>query len=193
MKQFIYLFSVLLLISSCSTLDSVNSLVRKADPKYKLKYIDNSTFVASVPMISKTKFESLQTKQEEYNKVSDELTFLKTYNTDLGKISRIIELRKEKKKLQNEIDEFSLIEYDSIAYIHLSFDERSLSEETILKYIYYWDYSNFRFLVPLLPFFNEEHKRNQCVNRAIEACYTSRSSSVVISPTLNHFKLYRNQ
>ena len=59
MKQFIYLFSVLFLISSCPTLNSIDNLVEHSNKQYKLKKIGNSNYVASVPMISKERKKKL--------------------------------------------------------------------------------------------------------------------------------------
>ena len=158
MKQFFFLLSSLLLLNSCSTLESIDSLAKKSDPKYKLKYLNGSTYVASVPFASKS-------------------------NLD------------ERKKITNEFDYpySEPLVFDSIGFINVSFDEQTTKTNSKLELIYTWDYSNCRFLVPFLPFGNGIHKRNQCVNRAIEACYKSNMNAVVISPTLNHFRLYRNQ
>jgi hypothetical protein len=81
---------------------------------------------------------------------------------------------------------------DSAIVIKVSFDKTRSNENLKLESIYYWDYSNFRFLVPFLPLFNEYHKRNQCVNKAIESCIKNNMDAVVICPSLNHFKLYKN-
>ena len=185
MKQFIYLFSVLFLISSCSTLNSIDNLVEHSNKQYKLKKIGNSNYVASVPMISKERKKKLinfyYTKEQELIPLIQER--IRTYRTSFN----------ENEIISFVISHYELKEYDTTGVINILFDEPTIKDSSTLEYIYYWDYSNFRFLVPLLPFFNEKHKRNQCVNRAIENCYGNYMDKVIISPTLNHFKLYRNQ
>ena len=55
MKQLICLTSILIVLSSCSSLNSIESLVKKSDPQYKVEYLNDSTHVASVPFLSKSK------------------------------------------------------------------------------------------------------------------------------------------
>jgi len=162
MKQLLYFTSVLLLLSSCSTLDSVDSLVRKADTTYCVNRSSDGFYTAKVPMRTLVK------------------------RNEMYKIRKAMESQNSEPTILE-----SIFEFDSVGFINISFEEQLIKNNSIPEFIYYWDYSNARFLVPFLPFGNEEHKRNQCVNRAIEACYKSDMSTVVISPTLNHFKLYK--
>jgi hypothetical protein len=181
MKQLIYLTSILIVLSSCSSLNSIDSLVNKSDPKYNVKYSNDLTYVATVPFLSKSKLDERERVIREF----DDL-LIKSYSTALNDEERnsYYLLYREKSKP---------VIFDSIGVIKVSFDERLIDSSTKLDYIYFWDYSNIRFLVPFLSLGNEIHKRNQCVNKAIEVCYKNHMHNVVITPTLNHFRLYKTK
>jgi hypothetical protein len=181
MKQLICLTSILIVLSSCSSLNSINSLVNKSDIKYKVEYSNDLTYVASVPFLSKSKLDERQRVIREF----DDL-LIKSYSTVLSD-----EERNKYSILYRE--QYQPIVFDSTGFIKVSFDERLIDNSAKLEYIYFWDYSNIRFLVPFLSFGNEIHKINQCVNKAIEVCYKNHMNSVVIAPTLNHFKLYKSK
>lgn len=259
MKQFIYIISSLILLSSCSTLDSIDRLVSTVNPIYNIKPNGNSGYLVSLPIMSNTrrieitkyiksnyilrdsnKVDELKSfsKLSIENRIGDKKNLMKLMDNDSfvvksdksgidGSIyvysikvmsnSRKAELIHYLKEIYTDavlfsdaqiksfISMLSLNNYgdmnylnnitkpDSASIIQISFDDRSIDMNSKLEYIYFWNYSNFRFLVPLLPFFNEKHKRNQCVNRAIEACFKNKMDGVLIYPTLNHFKLYKNQ
>ena len=179
MKQLLYFTSVLLLLSSCSTLDNIDYLVHKAEPEYKMKLIEGTTYTAEVPYLTYNRRIEYDRQFEYWNQLRKK----PIYNMSELELA---EFNNYRNIFENPIA------YDSTGFISVSFDETYATKNKLeLKNIYYWDYSNGRFLVPFLPFFNEQHKRNQCVNRAIEACYKNNMNQVVISPTLNHFKLYK--
>ena len=178
MKQSIYLLSLLFIISSCSTLDNFDDITKRADAKYKIMPNGKASYIATVPAISITKKHLISTYAKDYSyNLSDSINENQKIMWYLNSLT--------------DMNEDAL--FDSIGTIHVYFDERNLNPNSKIEAFYYWDYSNIRFLVPFLLFGNEEHKRNQCVNRAIEACYRNNMDAVVISPTLHHFKLYNNQ
>jgi hypothetical protein len=186
MLRFIYFIIWILIFSSCSTIDSVESLVNKVNPIYNIKSNGNASYLASVPLMTESKRNEIIKFYKSSNIIDYSLSDNQIFSTFM----------KQSKDFIETVDiEYvdNLKKFDSLGYINIIFDERKISTNSKLEYIYFWDYSNFRFLVPLLPLFNEYHKRNQCVNRAIESCYKNNMNTVVITPTLNHFKLYKNQ
>jgi hypothetical protein len=54
---------------------------------------------------------------------------------------------------------------------------------------YWWDYSNWRFLIPFARYFNRWHTYNQCVNRAVEQCTKYNCDGVIIDGDYSTFKL----
>jgi hypothetical protein len=253
MKKVINLILLLVLLNSCSTIDSVDRLVSKANPKYNLKVDGNASYLAHIQVLSNFKKNEITQYIKNNFIINDSITdsqlgkLTKSLKTNkIGNIkhlsdliekdsvifgfrpsdgsgyaenvlsnSRKAELIKYIMSLNNEdtlysesrfksflivlidnglIDHNSLntLVKDSAIVIKVSFDKTRSNENLKLESIYYWDYSNFRFLVPFLPLFNEYHKRNQCVNKAIESCIKNNMDAVVICPSLNHFKLYKN-
>ena len=73
MKQLIYFTSVLLVLSSCSTLVSIESLIRKSDPKYNITKDENSVFHTKGYCFSKSRGEEFKLKYDEYINLSTKL------------------------------------------------------------------------------------------------------------------------
>ncbi len=114
--------------------------------------------------------------------------------------SEIVVLGKNTHKTSNEIERKSYLlkqkmnlhfVIDSIADIQIiiSFNEKLLNVNYDVKTIYQWDYFNWRFLGILLPIGNSAHIKNQCINRAIDACLAFGASGAIIEPNLFTYKL----
>ncbi len=169
------------------------------NPIYNIKPNGKSGYLVSLPIMSNTRRIEI-TKYIKSNYISrDSEIYTDTVLFSEAQIKSFISQIKSIISASS-LNSHSYMKYlnnitkpDSASIIQISFDDRSIDMNSKLEYIYFWNYSNFRFLVPLLPFFNEKHKRNQCVNRAIEACFKNKMDGVLIYPTLNHFKLYKNQ
>jgi hypothetical protein len=176
---FLKLFTSALLISliSCSTTDKIHELVAKSYYSQNIMPTNNSGIYSvsvKVPSYSNTKrrqsaLDSLAALRKLLYKKPDEVRIFYRLN---GEVQKKLPL-------------------DSTKNIYLSFDVNIPNISYEVKAIHFWDYSNYRFLVPFLTLGNEIHKRNQCVNRAIEVCNKNNIDGIIISPTLNHFILFK--
>lgn len=167
-------FFLLCVLTSCSVTYKPEYLIEISGRKYQ-KDTSGDFFILDQPCIS----QKLIKEREEKIKLKNEILKEPATNRDGMKLFL----------LNTEINSQKYKTPDSSRQIILSFKDELDNINYSVNYIHYWDYSNYRVFVPFLTLFNEIHKRNQCINRAFEACSKQNMDGVIISPTLNHYKL----
>ena len=178
MKKILLIFIVFIL-SSCSETILIQNLIDRPTVKYEIKKTEYS-YVVKIPCYKLATLDSINEKKQSLRqKLKDNYRGESSdYDPTTSEMNAKI------------LEEFKK---DSIKQLYIYFAEPKEKFDVIA--IHYWDYSNVRFLVPFLPFFNNEHKKNQCINRALEAAIIESDDidGVIISDNLFTSRLFKFQ
>lgn len=181
------LFVLLILFCSCSKTIMVNDIIKRNEIRanYQYKYDNHKGFY-----ICKTKSYSL------YKRTLID-SFTKDF-TSLDKKDWKGTLTPEEKKRYNEakskLENPKFLEFDSSKNLIVSFDGQIQNLNYSTFAIHYWDYSNFRFIIPFLMLGNRIHLINKCVNKAIVIAEKNGADGVIINSDLyssRHFKIIK--
>lgn len=172
-----------MILSSCSRTIYVQDIIRKNEMssnnhfKYDSKLGYYTCKSKSYSQKKQILIDSFRTDFKNY----DEKFWTGTLNVD-----EIKRLNEAKLKLAD----YKFMEFDSAKNIIVSFDEQLPSLNYTVFAVHYWDYSNARFLFPLLLLGNRIHLINQCVNRAIDEAVLNNADGVIINSNLYVSKLF---
>ncbi len=180
-------FPILLLLSvflaGCNVNRSMTDITQSKRVKYKLRPEPNNEtpeyYTYAAPGFTKAnsiKYRKLTTTLDSINKrLSRSSDKAQEYFENSSSI------------LQNQI---SQIPKDSTYNYIVSFTDNMKGINYSVVRTYWWDYSNWRFMIPFLGYFNRWHNFNQCVNRGMAKCLKYNCDGVIIAGDYSTFKLF---
>jgi hypothetical protein len=179
---FLPLLILLLLLTGCHVNRTMTNLTQSPKVKYKLQPIPNEVYPNHYIYAG---LGYRKTNAAFFRSLSDQLDDVNKRISQTSKRSQYLESKKS--------DILSLINNipkdTTISYI-ISFTDCIDGIDYAIVRTYWWDYKNWRFLVPLIGYFDRWHNYNQCVNRAVEQCVKYGYDGVIIDGDYSTFKLF---
>lgn len=185
MKKLLLLFACLIVMAGCNVNRTTIQLTQHKGVKYKLQAVPDEKNADYFVYTSIGYNNENSVKMEQYFAELEKLNQMETgvmsqSDKDFCENSRNI--------LKTQIEN---LPKDSTRNFIVSFQDYIPNVNYTIVRSYWWDYSNFRFLVPFLPFFDRWHNYNQCVNKAVKKCLQYNCDGVIIAGDYSTFKLFK--
>jgi hypothetical protein len=183
MKKIFTICILLIFLSSCSRTLFVSDIIKRneisGNNEYKYDY-SNGYYTLKTKSYSKNKRALIDSFKSDYKNL-EQKNWNGTLNLDEKKRFNEAKINLEDSKFWN---------YDTTKNIIVSFDEQLPNINYKVIAFHYWDYSNARFLFPILILGNRKHLINKCVNKAIEEAQLNGADGVIINSNLHSSKLF---
>ena len=170
-------------LCSCSSTLSVTDIVKQnesmSNDGFKYEYF-NGYYTCKIKSYSKNKRLLIDSFLSD-SKNLEQRSWNGTLNADEKKRFNEARTNLENSKFWN---------FDTTKNIIVSFNEQLPNLNYKVTAVHYWDYSNARFLFPILILGNRKHLINQCVNRAIQEAGLTGADGVIINSNLYSSKLF---
>jgi hypothetical protein len=186
MKKLIFLTIILTaILFGCHVNRSMTYITQSPKVKYKLQPIPDEAY-PNYYIYSGKGYTQLNAAL--IDSLSAELDKLSKIKSEHYTLSPDHQLLSHQEKLEIMINQ---IPKDSIKNFIISFTDFIDGIDYAIVRTYWWDYSNWRFLLPFASYFNRWHNFNQCVNRAVEQCTKYNCDGVIIDGDYSMFKLFK--
>jgi|GEM_PF-6100229 hypothetical protein len=184
MKRTLFLLLILsALMTGCNVNRLMTDIVLNPRVKYKLQPVPKESnpdyYIYIGKRFTKANVLKYYDLTRQIDSIEQKLKTASQFATDY--------LENKKSKLQSQINE---IPKDSTVNYIVSFTDDIKGINYSIVRTYWWDYNNWRFLVPFLTDFNRYHNFNQCVNRAMDKCLKYNCDGVIIAGDYSTFKLF---
>ncbi|MFZ4707174.1 MAG: hypothetical protein ACOYMF_14310 [Bacteroidales bacterium] len=182
-KSFSLLLILSVILSGCNISRSMTDLTQNERVKYKLQPTPNNFtpdyYFYTAPGVTK---ENAATYRKLASALADANYKLNSASADSLEYDTYTV-----KLLEKQLSE---IPKDSTRNYIVSFTDNIKGVDYAIIGTFWWDYSNWRVLVPFLPMFNRWHLYNQCVNKAMDKCLQYTCDGVIIAGDYSTFKLF---